>query len=287
MTFLNFRTITASLLGGIILLAAGCTRPKPKVMKSPPHYNFSQSNTIKLDLRLKEISGIAWDNQNDVFLAHYDEAGQLFFLDKSSLQIVEPSPYKIAGKGDFEDVTLYNGVPYMLESNGTIYKVIMDSAGVRGVMAGKIGITGTNDFETMYADTARKAIVIICKNCDMDGKHKVSAFAFYPDSTGFVNDPVFTIDADEVAKLSPFKTSKFQPSAAAIHPVLKKLFVISSASNQLLIADVNGKPEAVFELGKKLFPQPEGLTFKSNGDMYISSEGVTGKGLVHRFVYKP
>jgi len=287
MTFLNFSSKTRLIFLLTAFSLSGCKPPKPKVIKSPPHYNFSEVQTMKIDLRLKEISGLAWDSERDEFLAHYDEAGELFLLDKSSLQIKPPSPFKVVGKGDFEDVAIYNGDAYMLESNGTIYKVIRDSAGVRGVEAGKLGITGTNDFETMYADTARKALIIICKNCDMDNKQKVSAFAYYPDSIGFVNDPVYTIDAAEVQKLSPHKTSKLQPSAAAIHPVLKKLFIVSSAANTLAITDLNGKVESVFELGKKLFPQPEGLTFKSGGDMYISNEAVTGKATIHRFVYKP
>jgi len=139
----------------------------------------------------------------------------------------------------------------------------------------------------MYYDPTRNALVLICKNCALDNKSSVSAFAYYFDSTGFDNKPVFTIDAKEVERLSPHKTSKFQPSAAAIHPVLQKLFILSSASNQLAIVDLDGKVEAVFELGKKLFPQPEGLTFKSNGDMYISNEGVISKATILRFVYKP
>ncbi|MGQ0737971.1 MAG: SdiA-regulated domain-containing protein [Bacteroidota bacterium] len=288
MSFFNFSAWANKLLPVLLLLVvtAGCKR-KTKMIKSPPGYNFSQAQEYKLDLKLKEISGLAWDSERDEFLAHYDEKGSLFILDRASLYIKPPSPYKIFDKGDFEDVAIYNGVPYMLESNGTVYKVIRDSARMRGIKVGEVGISGTNDFETMYADTARKALVIVCKNCAMDNKAEVSAFAFYPDSIGFVNDPVFRINADTIKKMSPHKTSKFQPSAAAIHPILKKLFIISSAANQLLIADLDGNPEMVTELGKKLFPQPEGLTFKNNGDMYISNEGVTSKSTVLRVEYKP
>ena len=120
---------------------------------------------------------------------------------------------------------------------------------------------------------------------------KVSAFAFYPDSVGFVNEPVFRMDANKIRELSAksghHKTSKFQPSAASIHPVTKKLFILSSASSQLVIADQNGTPEQVFELGEKLFPQPEGLTFKNDGTMYISNEGVTAKATVLMLRFKP
>jgi uncharacterized protein YjiK len=267
------------------LTAVGCKRPKARIIKSPPHYNFSEVFTNKLDIKLKEISGLAWDTDNNEFLAHYDEKGSLFILDKETKEI--KAEYPFGSKGDYEDIAIYKGTPYVLRSDGMITKIVRDSSGVRGVEAGKIGLTGTNDFETIYADTARKALILICKNCASDDKKTVSAFAYYPDSIGFDNNPVFTINADDVERLSPHKTSKLQPSAAAIHPVLHKLFIISSASNLLVIADMNGKVEGVFELGKKMFPQPEGLTFKTNGDMYISNEGVGSKATIHRFVYKP
>jgi hypothetical protein len=243
--------------------------------------------THKLDLKLMEISGLAWDRERDEFLAHYDEAGKLFILDKETKAIKPGGEFTFGVKGDYEDIALYYGVPYILRSDGMITRIIREGNTVRGVEAGKIGISGTNDFETMYADTSRKALIIVCKNCAMDSKSVVSAFAFYPDSLGFINDPVYTINADSIKALSPHKTSKFQPSAAGIHPVTKKLFIISSAANQLVIADQDGHVESVFELGKKLFPQPEGLTFKSNGDMYISNEGVSAKATILRFPYIP
>jgi len=40
-------------------------------------------------------------------------------------------------------------------------------------------------------------------------------------------------------------------------------------------------------LAKKLFPQPEGLTFKTNGDMYISNEGISSKGTLIKFTFMP
>ncbi len=287
MSFLNFRSWANKLIPVLVLLVLTGCKQKKRMIKSPPGYNFSQAFTYKLDLKLKEISGLAWDPDREEFLAHYDESANMFELDKASLQIKVPSPYKFGSKGDYEDIAIYKGIPYILRSDGMITRIIRDSAGVRGVEAGKLPLSGTNDFETLYADTARKALIMVCKNCDMDNKSQVSAFAFYPDSIGFVSDPVFRINADSIKKMSTHKTSKFQPSAAGIHPVLKKLFIVSSAANQLVIADLNGNPEGVYELGKKLFPQPEGLTFRKNGDMYISNEGVTSKSTVLRVEYKP
>lgn len=292
MSFFNFRRVAPVVLVLAVFFLPGGCKQKTRLIKSPPHYSFKEAQTYKLDLKLKEISGIVWDRDREEFLSHYDESGSLFVLDKASLQIIPPSPYKFGKRGDYEDIALYNGVPYLLISDGTIIKVYLDSSGkvVNGETAGQLNITGTNDFETMYADTARKALVIVCKNCAMDDKSQVSAFAFYPDSIGFGHEPIYRIDAAKIKELSAqsghHKTSKFQPSAASIHPIQQKLYIISSAASQLVIADLDGKPEQVFELGEKLFPQPEGLTFKNDGTMYISNEGVTGKGTVLRFLYK-
>lgn len=283
MRLLNFQVRVVFGMLFLVVVSTGCHR-KTRVLQSPRHYNFSTPFADKLDLKLKEISGIAWDTKSNAFLSVNDESGKLFFLDKETKLI--SAEYSFAEKGDYEDVAILNGIPYILRSDGMITKFIKDSTGkVFGLEVGSIGLSGTNDFETMYSDPARKALVLICKNCKSDDAKSVSAFAFYPDSIGFDNKPLYTIDAAKVAGLSTFKSSKLQPSAAAIHPILQKLFVLSSASHQLVITDLDGKVESVYKLSLKLFPQPEGITFKSNGDMYISNEGVNTKSTLLKFVY--
>jgi uncharacterized protein YjiK len=269
----------------LLIFLSGC-RQRVTLLKSPPHYKFGEGVPFKLDLKIREISGIYWDPVKNEFIANNDESGKLFYLDKESKQI--KSEISFGGKGDYEDVAMVKGIPYVLRSDGLITKVMKDSAGrVYGLEEGKLGLTGTNDFETMYYDDVRNALIIICKNCALDNKTKVSAFAYYLDSTGFDNKPVYTIDAEEVKSLAPKKTSKFQPSAAAIHPLLNKLFIISSASNQLVIADRDGVVESVYVLSRKMFPQPEGITIKKNGEMFISNEGVTSKATLILFKYIP
>ena len=285
MRFLNF---TTSLLLSLLLLTilyTGC-QPKPKILKSPPHYNFSKVEIIKLDDKLREISGLAYDSKANYFLGVNDELGTLFFLDKETKFIKNEFPF--VEKGDYEDVAILNGTPYILRSDGKIIKFVKDSSGkATSADMGTVGLSGENDFETMYSDPVRNALVVLCKNCKTDDENSVSAFAFYPDSAGFEAKPLYILDAAKIAELSPFKTSKFQPSAAAINPMLQKLFIISSASGQLVIADLNGNVESVHKLSKKLFPQPEGLAFKQNGDMYISNEGGDGQATLLKFAYKP
>ncbi len=262
-------------------------KPKKLVYKSPPHYNFAEVFPDKLDLPLKEISGVIWDHVKDEFIAHNDEMGKIFYLDKDT-KITKNEFEFSKKKGDYEDITIANGVIYVLKSDGEITKIITDSLGKQNASeAGKINLSGSKDFEAIYYDPSRKALIIICKNCGSDDKKTVSAYAFYIDSTGFDDKPVFTIDAEKISQQSPRKTSKFQPSAAAIHPKLNQLFILSSASNQLVITDLNGEVASVFMLARKLFPQPEGITFKNSGDMYIANEAVSSKSSLLKFTFKP
>lgn len=284
MRCLNFGTLCGCLLMMTGLLSS-CRSGKVRRIQSPPHYSFAQVFTHKLEPKLKEISGLAWDKQLDEFIAHNDESGKLFYLDKETKLI--KSEVKFGEKGDYEEVVVVNSIPFVLRSDGLVIKISKDSSGtVMPVEMGKPGLSGNNDFEAMYYDPARNALVLLCKNCESDNKQVVSAYACYLDSTGFDPTPVFTIAVDEVKTASPFKSSRFEPSAAAIHPVLQKLFILSSGSSQLVITGLDGKLEGVYELGKKLFPQPEGLTFKSNGDMYISNEGRAEKATILRFPYR-
>ncbi len=285
MIFLNFRVW--GLLGILLLIItiSGC-RPRVRELKSPPHYNFSKVLTIKLsDPSLLEISGIAWDSKNNIFLAITDESDKLFIMDREYMSIKEELQF--GDKGDYEDIAILNETAYILRSDGMITKFKKDSSGkVLSLDMGTTNLSGTNDFETIYSDPSRNALVVICKNCKTDDENSVSAYAFYPDSIGYDDHPLYVIDAKKIRALSPVKTSKFQPSAAAIHPISKKLFILSSASKQLAITDLNGNVETVYRLSPKLFPQPEGITFQSDGDMFITNEGYQKrKATISKFAY--
>jgi len=270
------------------VLLFGC-KPKKFIYKSPPHYNFSEVLTLpKLDLKIKEISGVVWDNHKDEFIAHNDEKGTIFYLDKTTAEIKKEFHFSPT-KGDYEDIAMAKGDVYVLRSDGMLYRIVTDSTtgSQKSFDLGKIELPGPVDFETLYYDQDRNALIMMCKNCASDDKKVVSAYAYYPDSIGFVTKPVFSIDVAQVQKLSPRPTSRFQPSAARIHPVLKKIFILSSASNQLVITDTDGNVEGVYMLAKKLFPQAEGLTFKTNGEMFISNEAISSRASLLKFNYIP
>jgi len=77
----------------------------------------------------------------------------------------------------------------------------------------------------------------------------------------------------------------FSPSAIAVHPKSKNIYIVSAVSKLLLIVDDSNKILHFSFLKGKLFPQPEGICFAQNGDMYISNEGAKGKANVNKFEF--
>ncbi len=88
----------------------------------------------------------------------------------------------------------------------------------------------------------------------------------------FSDTPFFTINADDIANKMGEDKIKFAPSAAAVHPVTKDVYIISSENKVLVIANHYGKVKDVYELDPGLFKQPEGMAFTPAGDMIISNE---------------
>ena len=266
----------------VLAISIIACKPKTIVLKSPPGYNFQGFQSKRLESKLNEISGIAWDKKRNFFVAEEDEDGVIYLLDRNEKSILKT--YEFGESGDYEDIALIDTTVYILRSDGTIFKYNFDPS-KKGQELSKLELPGENDFESMYYDPDRKALIILCKNCAMDKNSKVSAFAYYIDSTGFDSKPVYQIDLAAIQKLSPQKTSRFQPSAAAIHPKQDKLYIISSVSKQLVITDLDGNVEGVYVLAPKMFPQAEGICFQKNGEMYISNEGGKGRASLLSFHY--
>lgn len=248
--------------------------------------SYSNETRVKKFLRdeLREISGIIFLNDGLKMASINDEEGKIFIFDYSNKD--STISFDFAPKGDFEDIVMDEKYFYVLESRGRIYKV--PKPGIEDtVTIFKMSIKNV-DFEAMYMDTAKKRIVILCKSCP-DYEREMTKPAFYFDLTTnqFGDEPCFVIDVRKVRKLLKNDAFKSKPTAAAIHPKLNKLFIICSQDGKgLLICDLEGNVEQAIYLDDGLFPQPEGLTFSPNGDMFISNEGLYQPGSIIHYPYK-
>lgn len=233
---------------------------------------------------LKEISGILFLNNGQKMASVNDEEGKIFTVDFSGRD--STASFTFAPKGDFEDIVMDDKYFYVLESRGRIYRV--PKPGVDDSLAiYKMDIKNA-DFEAMYMDSAKKRIVMICKSCpDYEKTKSKPAFCFDLTTMTFGTEPCFTIDAAKVRKLLKSDNFGVKPSAAAINPVLNKLFIVCSQDGKgLVICDLDGNVEDALFLDESMYPQPEGLTFAPNGDMYISNEGYFGLASIIHYRYK-
>ena len=79
---------------------------------------------------------------------------------------------------------------------------------------------------------------------------------------------------------------KFRTSAVCIHPISKKLYLLSAVDHLLFIFNMNGTIEHMEKLDPYLFNKAEGITFFDNGDMFVTNEGQHKKPTLLRFNYR-
>jgi len=78
---------------------------------------------------------------------------------------------------------------------------------------------------------------------------------------------------------------KFRTSAICIHPLTKRLYLLSAADHALFIFGPGGQPEHIELLDPGIFNKSEGITFFSNGDALITNEAQNKKATLLRFNY--
>jgi uncharacterized protein YjiK len=259
-----------------IVLIAGCSASNKDQQPSPPGYNLNHPAVVKLSDKLNEISGLSYYAKDSSLFSIVDEVGVLF-----KIKLKEGKPdvqqWRFAKHSDYEDVVLLDSIFYAIKSKGDI--IAFKFRTIDSVSSDEYDIPaqGTNEFESLYYDSALHKLVLICKDCAADDKSKVSTWAFDPASRTFEQGP-YSIEAAEIIPHVKEGKKKFKPSAAAIHPVTGELYIISSVNKALVIADTKGKVKKVYPLNPGIYKQPEGIAFTPSGDLFISNEAA-GEGL--------
>ncbi len=249
---------------------------------------------------LMEVSGISWLDR-DLLAVVQDEDGMLFLYDTKNNKIVSGKTFGLPG--DYEGIAVKGKTLFVLRSNGTIFSIpdytlpqIKTSSFATSIPA--------PDIEGLCFDSKGNRLLIAPKGRINDENSKNKRFVYsYNLATGKPDGkPAFVIDLGEVKKFALAnnpelvkKDKKGKPkepdismhaSAIAIHPVTGKLYLISSSDRLLFVFGSQGLTERIYRLQPKLFPQPEGITFSPEGDMYISNEGSDGAATILRFNYR-
>ena len=277
------RFITTCLLLPLSILC-GCNLNQ---QNSPAGYDLGKGEKRELGKSLNEISGINYNADDSTLLAISDSKKKIYEIRLGKLKLRDFTPDIIGPDQDLEDLVKVDSVVYLLSSKGQIYAVPQTARDSAAIQSYLLSEAKGNDFETIYYDSTAGGLIIVCKSCVFEkGQHTRTAFRFDLATRKFDSTAFYKFETDDIKNFLKNSDAKFDPSAAAIHPISKKLYVLSSAGNLLVIADLRGKVLEVYNLNPDRFPQAEGIAFAPNGDLYISNEGKFGKASLRIFKYQ-
>ncbi len=253
-------------------------------------YAYHQpSRVFTLHSDLVEISGLTFDAPRNEWIVVNDEKGKLFVLDGKNGKIKEDIPFH--KDADFEGVELVNNSIWVLKSNGKLFELIPDDKGSYDTP-----LSYDNDVEGLGFDADAQVLLLACKEKALEKDHKKNhkvIYAFDLDDKSFIKTPYLIIDWDDLKdflnEYDPNDKLKdrarlFAPSAIAKHPISKQLYVLSARGSLMLVFNQELQVEEVVFLDEAKIPQPEGICFKPDGTLCISTEGQKDKAKL--FVFK-
>jgi uncharacterized protein YjiK len=267
-----------------ITLQTGC---KQQSYSSPEGYDMNRAGKMELGKVLNEISGISYNADDHTLLGISDSKEKVFEINVNKQKLKDYTQKLVGPNSDLEDIVKLDSSIFLLSSKVIIFEVSARKNDSLPAHPYTFWSTDKNDFETLYYDPAENSLIMMCKTCQGDkGKQIRSAYRFHLDTKTFDSSAFYTISVEDVKKLVKDDNAKFDPSAAAIHPINKRLYILSSAGNLLVVADTRGKVIEAYKLDPGKFPQAEGIAFAPNGDMFITNEGKFGKATLQVFKYQ-
>lgn len=251
-------------------------------------YDFEHPKKIYwLPEELKEISGISVINDSLVACIE-DENGVLYLYDLSKSKIRKKTTF--GPEGDYEDVAIKKREAFILRSDGEIYHVSDFFAKHKNIDHYPSGVP-SQDNEGIVYDSLSGGLLIACKGKFGKGivnQLRREIYVFDPVKKNVGKDFLFSINIDSCASFAhkngielPTKvkndtiveTMKVRMSAIAIHPETRDFYILSAFDHAIFIFSESGELKHLQFLNPDLFPQAEGISFLSNGDMLISNEG--------------
>lgn len=238
--------------------------------------------------KLEEISGLSYW-QDDQLAAIQDEDGELFIYDLGREKIVRE--IKFGKDRDYEGVATHDSMVYVLEMDGDIHYFRIGQNEENEYESEKFEslFSYRNDTEGICYDPVTGKLLVAPKeeqlNPTEQNEHLKYIYAVNPATGDIASQPAFEIDQYRIGEIVYGKRERylFKPSGVAVHPNGENIYLIASVGNLLIVLDRSGAVLHVELLDKKLFPQPEGITFNPAGELFISSEARGGKALIARY----
>ncbi len=273
---------------------------KVKSLSEAGSYNLqSPDSTFILDSDLKEISGLAYDSADNTLLAVDDESGYYYHLSVDDGKVIRK--VKFHKKGDYEAIAYLESKVVVAKSSGNLY---MNSDSSANSIVLKNQLKSKNDVEGLVYVADENSLLIACKGSMMeqgDNKNAKGIYKYSLRDNVLSDEPYLIIPIDDIETFiiskmeskSKFALKKitnrlrnFAPSGIAIHPSDKDMYIISARGSILVIYDQYLKLKDVVLLNDKTVPQPEGICFDYNNNLYISTEGQGFSGKIFKYLAK-
>ena len=267
------------ILFSVFFVFSTCTKGvRRSFLPAIPGYDETKKEVLVLDKQLLEISGMFFMKDGRIAVNN-DEYGRIYFLNPKdgSYDI-----FKFGSKADYEDIVQVDSMFYILESKGNLHRVKgTDVTTYQEFNFPKKKI----EFESLYYDKKINKLVLVSKDHNAE-RPGILSYSFDLATETYSDSVHYFIPMKKIFFALKDNLAECKPSAAAVHPVTGKIFMIASIGQVILQCTPDGQVEQGYEINPSQFPQPEGITFAPNGDMYISNEGLNGKATLFKFPYQ-
>lgn len=262
-------------------------------------YNFDIPDTLFiLEADLDEISGLEYNSINNQLISHNDEQGYVFELDIESGKILNKT--KFGSKGDYEGVAKVGDRIYITKHTGTVLEY---DPSTKITKDHKTPLSSRNDVEGLCLDKRNNQLLMACKGQSLPKKklkNEKCIYAFDLTTHTLNEQPVLTIKREDLKEWveSNYKQDSkkdlnkkikriedFSPSGLSFNNDQGALYIISAKGSTLLIYDQELKLSSLHFLNSKTIPQPEGICFDNDNNLYISTEGQGFHGKIFKFKY--
>lgn len=229
---------------------------------------------------LKEISGLSYID-GDRFACVQDELGTIFIYNTKTSDIEKEISF--AGVGDYEGLAMVNETAWVVRADGKLFEVDNITSGKPVVKEYSTHLTMAQNVEGLCYDKNNNRLLLAIKDNEPGNATYKGIYSFNLATRKMPSEPVFKIDLQNKVFGSGSGSKKkgsgeIMPSEIAIHPVTNEIYITDGRNPKLLILDASGAIKKLYQLNKNEFSQPEGLTFKPDGEMLIANEGVKQPG---------
>jgi uncharacterized protein YjiK len=243
---------------------------------------------FELPRNLREVSGLATGDRGRVF-AHQDERGLVFELDPKSGKVIKAFRLGANGvRGDFEGIAVVGQRMFLVSSEGVLFE-FREPAADASASYQQYELAVRNrcaEIEGLDYDARNNELLLACKiTRGAEQRDRLIVFAFSLRSMSTVPAPRFSIPLTVLRQqdLEP----ELHPSGLAVHPQTGTIFVIASQQNLIVEFGRDGQLLGTARLRKRTHAQPEGITFGSDGTLYIADEAGSARAALTAYPQSP